>query len=242
MSSLLCCLPQKPLAEACDDGHGDAPQAQQQDLVDVDLTESPAFRNWKSVIDSAEGLVGSGYMTTNRLDVFKKYYFGNNVGLSMFEVVGTNSATGARVPGVVFMRGHSVAILIVTASDEVVFVRQPRVPVGKHTLEIPAGMMDKDTKFKNKMLQEALEETGCDLSNAGIENIGSVYTSPGGSDEMLTLYFARLADFAVPKGRTGVEDEDINVQLIALSDVTRENVVDSKFWAAYGLAKHKMLL
>jgi len=58
---------------------------------------------------------------------------------------------GRRMPGIVFMRGGAVAILVILECNGekwVVCCRQPRVPIGRTDyLEIPAGMLDDSGHF-----------------------------------------------------------------------------------------------
>lgn len=56
------------------------------------------------------------------------------------------------VPGIVFLRGGSVAVLVILeceGKEYTILVRQARVPIGKHSMpEIPAGMLDGSGHFK----------------------------------------------------------------------------------------------
>ena len=90
--------------------------------------------------------------------------FGARVGFVKFAV--TCTFQGKPVPGIVFARGSAVAILPVLkcgADRWVVCCRQPRLPVGKHFLEIPAGMMDGKGSFVGVAAKEMAEETGIEI-------------------------------------------------------------------------------
>ena len=72
---------------------------------------------------------------------------------------------GVKVPGIVFMRGGAVAILVVlfdeTGTRRVLICKQPRVPCGQSAFpEIPAGMLDGEGKFSGVAAKELQEETG----------------------------------------------------------------------------------
>jgi ADP-sugar diphosphatase len=71
---------------------------------------------------------------------------------------------GKKVPGIVFMRGGAVSILVVLHCGGQRFVlicKQPRIPVGASAFaEIPAGMLDGDGKFGGVAAKELQEETG----------------------------------------------------------------------------------
>ena len=90
--------------------------------------------------------------------------FGPRVGFIKFAVACTFQ--GKPVPGIVFARGSAVAILPVLkcgADRWVVCCRQPRLPVGRHFLEIPAGMMDGKGSFVGVAAKEMAEETGIEI-------------------------------------------------------------------------------
>ncbi|RYP11865.1 hypothetical protein DL767_011268 [Monosporascus sp. MG133] len=122
-------------------------------------------------------------------------------------------AVTKELPGVVFLRGGSVAVLmILTPKDDpeekwVVMTMQPRVPAGNLSFwEIPAGMLDDATKtVALKALAETEEETGLkipydelkdkDMTKLALESATvnrtlqpAMYPSPGGSDEYIHLF------------------------------------------------------
>ena len=80
--------------------------------------------------------------------------FGPRIGFIKFRADVTKD--GRFVPGIVFMRGGAVAILVVlrvtradgSTREATVLTLQPRVPIGKVAWpEIPAGMLDGDGHF-----------------------------------------------------------------------------------------------
>jgi ADP-sugar diphosphatase len=115
------------------------------------------------------------------------------------------------LPGIAFLRGGSVAVLMVLRAknhaDEryVVLTEQPRVPAGSlQFLEIPAGMLDGETGFSGKAAQEIEEETGITIPKDELINMtelalkesevrdtslkAAMYPSPGGSDEFIPVF------------------------------------------------------
>ncbi|KAI1463608.1 uncharacterized protein F4812DRAFT_463434 [Daldinia caldariorum] len=81
----------------------------------------------------------------------------------------TNGA-GASLPGAVFLRGPSVAILVVLVPDDgegeryVVLTVQPRIPAGSLAfVELPAGMVDEGGTFVGAAAQEIKEELGLEI-------------------------------------------------------------------------------
>ena len=73
-------------------------------------------------------------------------------------------ADNTRLPGIVLLRGDSVAIMIrVKCLDHVhvIMVQQPRIPLGSlHVLELPAGMLDGSGDFVGVAQKELEEECG----------------------------------------------------------------------------------
>lgn len=145
------------------------------------------FREWCEEIDENLDVRG---LTVQSVD-----YFGARIGFLKFSAEAYSKIHGQRVPGIVFMRGGSVGVLPVlidekTAEKYIVLTEQARVPVGKASfLEIPAGMLDENGDVVGVAVQEMAEETGISLKRSDLCSLGSYYTSPGGSDELLSLYY-----------------------------------------------------
>ena len=110
---------------------------------------------------------------------------------------------GRVIPSIVFMRGASVGMLIVTCEEDkrqyTVLTVQPRVPTGKYALEeLPAGMLDASGSFVGAAAKELQEETGIivnekdliDLTEKAFKGTAynHVYPSAGGCDEILRLF------------------------------------------------------
>ena len=71
------------------------------------------------------------------------------------------------VPGIVFMRGGAVAVLVILECEGVkytILTRQARVPIGTSDLpEIPAGMLDDSQYLRGVAADELKEECGIEL-------------------------------------------------------------------------------
>lgn len=132
---------------------------------------------------------------------------------------------------------HPGAVVVVPVAEEgdLLLVWQYRYPVGKHTLELPAGKIEPGEDPKDTAARELLEETG---HKAGrIRHALGMFSTPGFSDERLELYVATGLD---PVGHPGEEDEFVHVcrmgldEAVAMAD--RGEVEDAKtlaglFWA-----------
>ena len=106
--------------------------------------------------------------------------FGPRVGFVKF--LASVTFQGKPVPGIVFARGPAVGILTVLICGTerwVVCCRQPRLPVGRHFLEIPAGMMDDKGSFVGVAAKEMEEETGILIKEYDLTDLTALAYGPG---------------------------------------------------------------
>jgi ADP-ribose pyrophosphatase len=100
---------------------------------------------------------------------------------------------------------HPGACAVVALMDtgEVLLVRQTRESIRQGLLEIPAGIYDVEGEDPlGCAARELLEETGHRATD--LEPLGTIYTSPGFTDERIDLFMAH-ADEAGGPGEDGVE-------------------------------------
>lgn len=150
------------------------------------LLTHPAFNSWLKTLNHSLSLQKSTqthpfYSDPYELKSIKVNhinYFGSGekarIGFVSLDAEIKNSA-GESLPGVTFLRGGAVAILLIvqeegtSEADEdaqwTVLTSQPRIPAGAlRFLEIPAGMIDDSAgKVKGKAAQEIKEELGIDI-------------------------------------------------------------------------------
>ncbi len=119
---------------------------------------------------------------------------------------------------------HQGAVCVVPVTDkmEVVAVRQYRYPIGRVTVEIPAGKLDKGEEPLEAAKRELGEETGVEC--ADIKYIGALYPSVAYTDEIIHMYLAE--NLVYGQSHTD-EDEFLNVVKIPLKDFV-EMVMDGK--------------
>lgn len=85
---------------------------------------------------------------------------------------------------------HPGAVAVVARNDagEVILVKQYRYPVKEILWEIPAGKLEKGEDPLLCAKRELAEETG--LAADTWRHLGTFYTTPGFSDEIMYLYLA----------------------------------------------------
>lgn len=113
-------------------------------------------------------------------------------------------------------RRHRVAVMVAwTPDDELLLVEQYRIPVGRRTIELPAGLVGDEPGREDETLLEAArreleEETG--WRAARVEEIMSCPTSAGMTDELAVFVAASSLERVGPGG--GSESEDITVHAV----------------------------
>lgn len=135
-----------------------------------------------------------------------------------------------------FHRGDSVAIVLYEKdTDSILLTNQFRYPTTQHNegwiLEIPAGSLEENEKASNCVQREVLEELGYQIKNSQL--IFEFYTSPGGSTERLSLFYAEVSSEDKIEAGGGVtsEDEDIQLVKMPISEVEHylsEKIIDAK--------------
>ena len=148
-----------------------------------------------------------------------------------------------------FERGDSVGVLLYDPTQQaVILVRQFRYPVYASlddndragsgakrawTLEIVAGVVERDQSVSEAASKELLEEAGYRVSGE-LQPIATVYPSPGGTSERVHLFLGEVdQNQRVGKGGgVATEGEDVQVILLpfreAMEMVARGEIQDAK--------------
>lgn len=120
-----------------------------------------------------------------------------------------------------FVRGRAAGVLLYDpAKDTVVLVEQFRVGVlssvneSPWALELVAGIVDAGETAREMASREVKEEAGLDISDA--EFICEYYNSPGGSDELISLFYAEV-DSTGAGGIYGLPDENEDIRVVVMS-------------------------
>ncbi|CCH01026.1 NUDIX hydrolase [Fibrella aestuarina BUZ 2] len=122
-------------------------------------------------------------------------------------------------------RGNGATILLHNpTTDTVILTRQFRLPTyvnGNPTgmlIETCAGLLDNDQP-DDAIRRETEEETGFRLSN--VEKVMEAYMSPGSVTERLFFYLADYNADTERRAGGGVDEEEIDVLEVPLSDALR---------------------
>lgn len=113
-------------------------------------------------------------------------------------------------------RRHRVAVLVaITPDDELLLVEQFRIPIGRRTLELPAGLVGDQPGRESEALLEAAgreleEETGWRAGH--VAEIMPCPTSAGMTNEMAV--FVRATDLVRVGDGGGDDSEDIRVHAV----------------------------
>jgi ADP-sugar diphosphatase len=222
--------------------------------VPVELTEElskdqllafPAFKTWLSTLESSLNLQkqdshsfhSAPYKLRSITVQSCDFFGGGHLGFVKLRAEVSNDA-GEKLPGSVFLRGGSVAMLLVLQPEDakdiseeyVILTVQPRIPAGSLAfVELPAGMLDDNGTFTGAAAKEIKEETGLEireedlvdmtkLANQRADDVTNeeglqeaVYPSPGGSDEFIPVFLLR-------KRMSRIEIEGLKGKLTGLRD------------------------
>ncbi|GAA4490275.1 NUDIX domain-containing protein [Gluconacetobacter tumulicola] len=203
-----------------------------------DVRAAPHFRRW---LEQA-----AARFDLRRVVVRDVVFFGARVGFILVDADAWHD--GRKVPGAALLRGDSVSVLVVLHclghAARTILTREPRLPVAcPDLLALPAGMLE-GGRLVSTALRELAEEVGTDLAVSADQmvELTTVWLSPGGCDEAITLYAVDLeigeaAMRALDGRRTGnaAEHESIRLHVVELDDIPRIGHSDAKTLLSYHL-------
>ncbi len=132
-----------------------------------------------------------------------------------------------------------VGVLAITDDNKIILVKQYRKPYEKVMYEIPAGKLDKGESIEVCGRRELMEETGATAKV--FEYLGATYPSPGYTNEIIHIYFAKEVSF----GKTNPdEDEFLDVEFFEIDEVKEmimnNEINDSKTIIGFFMAMEKL--
>jgi len=114
---------------------------------------------------------------------------------------------------------HPGAAAVVALDDEgrVLLIQQYRHPIRMRDWEIPAGLLDAPGESPRQAAQRELAEEA-DLAAARWEPLISVFTTPGGNDEVVHVFLATGLSPTATAYPRDAEEADIRRHWLALHD------------------------
>ncbi|KQO83091.1 MULTISPECIES: NUDIX hydrolase [unclassified Frigoribacterium] len=115
---------------------------------------------------------------------------------------------------------HTGAVAILAVDDEgrVLVIRQYRHPIRSREWELPAGLLDVDGEPELAAAQRELAEEA-DLVATDWRELVVFKTTPGGSDETVTVFQATGVSATETAFAREAEEADIEVRWVALDDI-----------------------
>ena len=138
--------------------------------------------------------------------------------------------------------GSAVIIIARTPADKLLFVEQFRVPLGRNTIEMPAGLvgdLDDEDTLERAAVRELLEETGWQAGQVQVLMTGP--TSSGLSNELIA--FVRATELTRIHAGGGDDSENITVHEVPVAEAAQWLArkmaegypMDPKLWAGLWL-------
>lgn len=132
---------------------------------------------------------------------------------------------------------HHGGVTIAAAVDgQVVMIRQFRIAIGEHLLELPAGMIEGDEDPQMRAATELVEETGYRAKR--LELVADYFVSPGYTTERMRIY---LADDLRYVGQAPDGDEQVEVVLVPI-DAARKMLATGEIRDAKSMIGLRLLL
>ena len=140
---------------------------------------------------------------------------------------------GSTVQREIAQRPNAVAMVPLTADGEVILLRQYRHAVGRHEIEIPAGLLDVHREREDAAAQrELIEEIG--MTAGTLRRLLRFHNSSGWSDEATTVFLATDLREAEVDADFVAEAEEADMAILrmplqdAVAAVHRGEIQDAK--------------
>src|SRR5689334_3130072 len=106
----------------------------------------------------------------------------------------SNNVSSRRPPFEYIGHRGSCAALIVDPQDQIGLLAHHRPAIGRALFELPAGTLNYEAPVEEIMRREIKEETGIETEPHQLHRLISLYTSPGYTTELLTLFLVRITE------------------------------------------------
>ena len=111
----------------------------------------------------------------------------------------------------------AAAVVALDDEDRVLLIQQYRHPIRHRDWEIPAGLLDVPGEPPAETARRELAEE-VDLVAERWENLVSVFTTPGGNDEVVHVFLARGLSAVGHAHAREAEEADIRIEWVPLAD------------------------
>jgi len=111
----------------------------------------------------------------------------------------------------------AAAIVVLDDDDRVLLIQQYRHPIRHRDWEIPAGLLDIDGESPLETAKRELEEEA-DLAAAHWQPLLTIFSTPGGNDEVIHLFLARGLSPVGHAHAREAEEADIRIEWVPLTD------------------------
>ncbi len=110
------------------------------------------------------------------------------------------------------------AVVALDDQDRLLLIQQYRHPIRLRDWEVPAGLLDVAGETPLESAQRELAEE-VDLTASSWEPLVSIFTTPGGNDEIVHLFLARGLSPVGKAHEREAEEADIRIEWVPLSEV-----------------------
>ena len=157
-------------------------------------------------------------MLSNRETKYKGFY--------TLDELTVKTRSGKEVKRELLVKKNAVAAVVYnTTTNKYIFVNQWRPGSNSEILELVAGTLDVPGEDpREAMKREIDEEIG--YKTDSITLIDECYTSPGGTNEVITIYYCEVSEQIHEGG--GLEFEDIDVIEMDIQEVLSTRFRDAK--------------
>lgn len=111
----------------------------------------------------------------------------------------------------------AAAVVALDDDDRVLLIQQYRHPIRHRDWEVPAGLLDVDGESPLETARRELAEEA-DLVAESWEPLVSIFTTPGGNDEIVHLFLARGLSPAGAVHAREEEEADIRLEWVPLDE------------------------